>query len=119
MVLAVGPRGGLVVAGARAQAAMQVADEAVAEGPQRLAMAIPRRPALMVEGAAARDPKQRAQRPLAPRTAHRKNLREPGLKSCSALFSKGLTHQSPGCNMTVRTTRNNTSRSNDNHNLQG
>ena len=37
--------------------------------------------------------------PLAPQPAHREKLREPGPKSCSPLFSHGLTHQELRCSM--------------------
>ena len=70
MVLAVVPRGGLAVAGARPQAAMQGADEAVAEDPQRLVLEITRGAACaaMSAGRAAMPARPSGTRPVASRS---------------------------------------------------
>ena len=70
VVLAVVPRGGLAVAGARPQAAMQGADEAVAEGPQRLVLEITRGAACaaMSAGRAAMPARPSGTRPVASRS---------------------------------------------------
>src|SRR5215467_10193397 len=60
---AVGPGGGLVVGGVAGQAAVEDADQAVAEGAQGLVVGVASGAALVVEGAGAGAGGQRGERP--------------------------------------------------------